>query len=193
MKLYTYEELKDFVDNCRRCPLSQTRNRAVMGRGSLNSPILFIAEGPGQNEDRDGIPFTGRSGEMFDRLLSGISMKREDIYITNVVKCHPPKNRDPLPAEQEACIPYLKYETLLLRPKIIVCLGRIAAQRIIRPDYKITREHGTFLVRKNVWLTAVYHPSAILRDESKFPEAQADFYAIAAKLKELISPERHTE
>lgn len=187
MNLYTYEELKEFVDHCARCPLSKTRNRAVMGRGNLRSPVLFIAEGPGRNEDQSGSPFTGRSGEVFDRLLSGIGMKREDIYITNIVKCHPPGNRDPLPQEQEACMPYLKYETLLLRPKIIVCLGRIAAQRIIRPDYRITREHGTFIFRKNAWLTSVYHPSAILRDERKFPEAQADFYTIQKKLVEIAA------
>lgn len=184
MELYTYEELKNFVDHCERCPLSQTRNKAVMGKGNLHSPVLFIAEGPGRNEDRDGIPFTGRSGELFDRLLRSVGMKREEIYLTNIVKCHPPGNRDPLPQEQEACMPYLKYETLLLRPKVIVCLGRIAAQRIIRPEYRITREHGTFVFRKNVWLTAVYHPSAILRDETKLPETEADFKGIKDKLEE---------
>ncbi len=180
--MYTYEELKNFVDHCGRCPLAQTRNRAVMGRGSLRSPVLFIAEGPGRNEDRDGIPFTGQSGQVFDRLLGEIGMTRENVYITNIVKCHPPGNRDPKPEEQEACIPYLKYETLLLRPKMIVCLGRVAAQRIIRPDFRITREHGSFLLRKGVWLTAVYHPSAILRDDTKYPETAADFRAIKEKL-----------
>lgn len=180
--MYTYEELKNFVDHCGRCPLAQTRNRAVMGRGSLRSPVLFIAEGPGRNEDRDGIPFTGQSGQVFDRLLGEIGMTREDVYITNIVKCHPPGNRDPKPEEQEACIPYLKYETLLLRPKMIVCLGRVAAQRIIRPDFRITREHGSFLLRKGVWLTAVYHPSAILRDDTKYPETAPDFRAIKEKL-----------
>lgn len=180
--MYTYEELKNFVDHCGRCPLAQTRNRAVMGRGSLRSPVLFIAEGPGRNEDRDGIPFTGQSGQVFDRLLGEIGMTREDVYITNIVKCHPPGNRDPKPEEQEACIPYLKYETLLLRPKMIVCLGRVAAQRIIQPDFRITREHGSFLLRKGVWLTAVYHPSAILRDDTKYPETAADFRAIKEKL-----------
>ena len=153
-----------------------------MGRGSPRSPVLFIAEGPGRNEDRDGIPFTGQSGQVFDRLLGEIGMTREDVYITNIVKCHPPGNRDPKPEEQEACIPYLKYETLLLRPKMIVCLGRVAAQRIIRPDFRITREHGSFLLRKGVWLTAVYHPSAILRDDTKYPETAADFRAIKEKL-----------
>ena len=182
--MYTYEELKNYVDHCTRCLLSQTRNHAVMGKGNLHAKILFIAEAPGRNEDRDGIPFTGRSGQLFDRLLEGIGMRREEIYLTNVVKCHPPGNRDPKPEEQELCIPYLKYETLLLRPKIIVCLGRIAAQRIIRPDYRITREHGTFLERKGVWLTAVYHPSAVLRDETKLPQMQEDFQKIRKKLEE---------
>lgn len=181
---YSHEELKKFVDTCRRCSLCQTRNKAVMGKGNLHSPVLFIAEAPGASEDRDGIPFTGRSGVLFDRLLEQVGMSREEIYLTNVVKCHPPGNRDPRPEEQEACIPYLKYETLLLRPRIIVCLGRIAAQRIIRQDYRITREHGTFLFRKNVWLTAVYHPSAILRDESKMEETIRDFQAIRAKIQE---------
>jgi len=184
--MYTYDELKHFVDNCTHCPLSQTRNRAVMGKGNLKSPILFIAEGPGRNEDRDGIPFTGKSGELLDRLLGEIHMSRHEVYITNIVKCHPPGNRDPKPEEQEACIPYLKYETLILRPKIIVCLGRIAAQRIIRPDYRITREHGVFMCRKGVWLTAVYHPSAILRDGTKLPEVIADFRAIREKLDTVI-------
>lgn len=181
--MYTYDELKNFVDHCSRCGLCQTRNHPVMGKGNVHSPLLFVAEAPGRNEDRDGIPFTGKSGELFDRLLEGIGLHRDDIYLTNIVKCHPPGNRDPKPEEQELCIPYLKYETLLVRPKMIVCLGRIAAQRIIRRDYRITREHGEFLKRKNVWLTAVYHPSAILRDDTKMPQMVEDFRKIQEKLK----------
>lgn len=183
--MYTYEELKNFVDHCPRCPLSGTRNHSVMGKGSLDARMMFIAEAPGYNEDRDGVPFTGPSGTIFDELLAEIDLRRQDIYLTNIVKCHPPKNRDPLPEEQEACIAYLKYETLLIRPQIMVCLGRIAAQRIIRPDYRITREHGTFLFRKNTWLTAVYHPSAILRDPAKLEEAKEDFRKIQEKYREL--------
>lgn len=183
--MYTYEELKQFVEGCSHCPLSRTRNRAVMGKGNLQALVMFVAEAPGNCEDRDGIPFTGKSGELLDRLLQEAGMSREEIYLTNVVKCHPPGNRDPQAEEQEACIRYLKYETLLLQPRIIVCLGRIAAQRIIRPDFRITREHGTFLFRKNTYLTAVYHPSALLRDESKLPETIADFRAIRQKRDEL--------
>ncbi len=182
--MYTYEELTDFAVRCTRCPLSETRRKTVMGKGNLKSRILFIAEAPGGSEDQAGVPFVGPSGKVFDELLSGIGMGREDIYLTNVVKCHPPGNRDPFPDEQEACIPYLKYETLLIRPRILVCLGRIAAQRIIRPDFRITREHGTFVYRKNTWLTAVYHPSAILRDPMKMEETKADFAGILEKWKE---------
>ena len=183
--MYTYEELKNFVDHCGRCPLAQTRNRAVMGRGSLRSPVLFIAEGPGRNEDRDGIPFTGQSGQVFDRLLGEIGMTREDVYITNIVKCHPPGNRDPLEEEKAACMPYLKYETYLLKPKIIVCLGRVAAQRLIDPDYRITRQHGTWVERKGCFLTATYHPSALLRDPSKLEAGKRDFQIIREKLREV--------
>lgn len=179
--MYTYDELKSFAENCSRCQLAGTRRKAVMGRGSLDADIMFVAEAPGTSEDRDGVPFTGPSGQVFDQLLAHIGMTREDIYLTNILKCHPPGNRDPLPEEQDACIPYLKYETLLIRPKMIVCLGRIAAQRIISPDYRITRQHGTFVYRKNTWLTAVYHPSAILRDPQKMAEAQADFMEIRKK------------
>lgn len=157
-----------------------------MGKGNLKSPIMFVAEAPGTSEDRDGIPFTGPSGHVFDTLLESIGMTRQEIYLTNIVKCHPPGNRDPLPEEQEACIVYLKYKTLLIRPKIIVCLGRIAAQRIIDVNYRITREHGTFLYRKNTWLTAVYHPSAILRDPEKMKETKRDFTKIREKCREAV-------
>lgn len=185
--MYTYEELTAFVGRCTRCPLCRTRRNPVMGRGNLEGDILFIAEAPGNSEDRDGIPFTGPSGKILDELLEGAGMSRQEIYLTNVVKCHPPGNRDPRPEEQEACIVYLKHETILLRPKIIVCLGRVAAQRIIRPDFRITREHGSFLFRKNTWLTAVYHPSAILRDPSKMEETKADFERIRRKRDEILS------
>lgn len=183
--MYTYEELTVFVSRCTRCPLCRTRQNPVMGRGSLTADVLFIAEAPGNSEDRDGIPFTGPSGRVLDELLESAGLSREEIYLTNVVKCHPPGNRDPLPQEQEACILFLKHETILLRPKIIVCMGRVAAQRIIRPDLRITREHGSFLCRKNTWMTAVYHPSAILRDPAKMAETKEDFRRIREKRDEL--------
>lgn len=182
MNLYTWDELKQFVDHCSRCGLCRTRKRPVMGRGDLASKIMLIAEAPGRMEDEQGIPFVGRSGQVLDELLESIGLSRVQIYITNINKCHPPGNRDPEREEQEACMPYLKYETALIRPRIMVCLGRIAACRVIRPDFRITREHGQWTERKGFFLTGVYHPSALLRDPSKMEETKEDFLRIREKL-----------
>jgi uracil-DNA glycosylase family 4 len=175
-------DMERHVAACTRCPLSQSRRQPVMGRGSLQGGFLLIAEAPGVQEDRQGMPFVGRSGEILDRLLQDCGLSREEIYITNIIKCHPPGNRDPKEEEKEACFPYLKYETFLLKPRVIVCLGRVAAQRIISPDFKITRQHGAWVYRKGCALTATYHPSAILRDPSKYEAAKGDFCEAARKL-----------
>lgn len=184
---YTWKDIEQHVSVCTQCPLSQTRNRPVMGRGSYQADIMLIAEAPGGQEDQQGLPFVGRSGEILDRLLDDCGLSRKEIYITNILKCHPPGNRDPKEEEKEACFPYLKYETLLLKPRIIVCLGRVAAQRIISPDFKITVQHGTWTHRKNCAMTATYHPSAILRDPSKYEIAKKDFIEIVNKCTELRS------
>ncbi len=181
---YTWNDIEQHVAACTHCPLSRTRRLSVMGRGNIQADLMLIAEAPGEQEDRQGIPFVGRSGELLDSLLQDCGLTRKEIYITNMIKCHPPGNRDPKEEEKEACFPYLKYETWLLKPKIIVCLGRVAAQRIISPDFKITRQHGTWTCRKNCALTATYHPSAILRDPSKYEEAKRDFLEIVRKRKE---------
>lgn len=182
---YTWEEIKQHVAACTRCPLSQTRKRPVMGRGNHQADLMLIAEAPGGQEDQQGTPFVGRSGELLDSLLRDCGLDRGELYITNILKCHPPGNRDPKEGEKEACFPYLKYETFLLKPKIIVCLGRVAAQRIISPDFKITRQHGVWTYRKDCALTATYHPSAILRDPSKYGLVKSDFCEIVKKLEEL--------
>ena len=184
--MHTWDEIEQHINACTHCPLSQTRHLPVMGRGSHNADIMLIAEAPGSQEDLEGLPFVGRSGKILDELLTDCSLTREEIYITNILKCHPPGNRDPRDEEKEACFPYLKYETFLLKPKIIVCLGRVAAQRIISPDFKITRQHGTWTHRKDCALTAVYHPSAILRDPSKLELTKADFHEIIRKRDELL-------
>lgn len=181
---YTWNDIEQHVAACTHCPLSRTRRLPVMGRGNIQADLMLIAEAPGEQEDRQGIPFVGRSGELLESLLQDCGLTRKEIYITNMIKCHPPGNRDPKEEEKEACFPYLKYETWLLKPKIIVCLGRVAAQRIISPDFKITRQHGTWTCRKNCALTATYHPSAILRDPSKYEEAKRDFLEIVRKRKE---------
>ena len=180
----TWSNIEQHILTCTHCPLSRTRNLPVMGRGSHEAEIMLIAEAPGAQEDQQGIPFVGRSGEILDRLLQDCGLSRDEIYITNILKCHPPGNRDPKEEEKKACFPYLKYETFLLKPKIIVCLGRVAAQRIISPDFKITRQHGTWTCRKDCALTATYHPSAILRDPSKYEEVKEDFLEIVKRCKE---------
>ncbi len=178
----TWDDVEAHIAACACCPLGKTRHLPVMGRGSRQARLMLIAEAPGAEEDRQGIPFVGKSGEILDSLLQDCGMDRKEIYITNILKCHPPNNRDPKEEEKEACFPYLKYETFLLKPAIIVCLGRVAAQRIIAPDFKITRQHGAWIYRKNCALTATYHPSAILRDTSKYESAKKDFCEIVKKL-----------
>ena len=178
---YTWNDIEQHIAACVHCPLSQTRHLPVMGRGNHQADLMLIAEAPGGQEDQQGNPFVGRSGEILDNLLRDCGLDRTEIYITNILKCHPPGNRDPKEEEKEACFPYLKYETFLLKPKIIVCLGRVATQRIISPDFKITNQHGTWTYRKNCALTATYHPSAILRDPSKYESVRADFCEIVKK------------
>lgn len=182
---YTWDDIERHVAACTQCPLSRTRCQPVMGRGNYQAKIMLIAEAPGGQEDQQGIPFVGDSGEILDNLLQDCGLNREEIYITNILKCHPPGNRDPKEEEKEACFPYLKYETFLLKPRIIVCLGRVAAQRIISQDFKITKQHGTWTYRKNCALTAIYHPSAILRDPSKYEITKEDFIYIAKKQSEF--------
>lgn len=183
--MYTWEEIENYVNNCRRCPLCETRKRAVMGRGSHQAQIMFIAEAPGEKENQAGIPFIGPAGQLFDKLLKGCGLSREEIYITNILKCHPPYNREPKEEEKEKCFPYLCYETYLLKPRIIVCLGRVAAQRLIDPGFRITRQHGEWIERKGYYLTAIYHPSALLRDPDKLETTKEDFCKIVQKRDEI--------
>lgn len=183
---YTWNDIEQHVNTCMHCPLSQSRHYPVMGRGDHQAKLMLIAEAPGGQEDIQGLPFVGPSGEILDCLFKDCGLSREKIYLTNILKCHPPGNRDPREEEIKACLPYLKYETYLLKPRIIVCLGRVAAQRIISPDFRITRQHGTWTYRKNYALTATYHPSAILRDASNYELAKADFLEIVKKLKEEL-------
>ena len=172
---------------CDRCALCQTRQHVVFGDGNPEAKLLFVGEGPGQNEDIQGVPFVGAAGHLLDDMLSIIDLGRENCYITNIVKCRPPKNRDPMQTEQDACIGFLRAQTKLIQPKIIVCLGRIAAMRLIRPDFKISREHGQFTEKGGILFTALYHPSALLRDESKRPDTFSDLKALQAKVREVCT------
>ena len=170
---------------CTACQLCQRRTNVVFGVGNRNADILFVGEGPGEQEDLQGEPFVGAAGKLLDDMLSIIDLDRKQCYIANIVKCRPPGNRDPLEEEQDACVGYLWDQIALIRPKIIVCLGRIAATRLIRPDFRITREHGTWIEQYGIWMTAIYHPSALLRDLTKRPETFVDLLSIRKKAKEL--------
>ena len=180
-----WKELHTSIQQCHSCALAETRTQSVPGKGNHSASIMLVAEAPGKQEDLQGIPFVGSAGTVLNVLLTSAGLTRDDVYITNIVKCRPPGNRDPLPQEQESCMPFLRNETALLHPPIIVCLGRIAAQKLIAPNFKITKEHGMWVYRKGYWMTAVYHPSAILRDPAKLEDAKKDFQNIAAKLKEI--------
>ena len=181
----SWERLKQDCGACRGCALADTRTHVVFGDGCETAEIMLIGEGPGQHEDEQGIPFVGRAGQLLDDMLEIIHLDRTKVYIANVVKCRPPQNRDPLNVEQDACIGYLRRQVALLRPKIIVCLGRIAAMELIREDFKITREHGQFCEKNGVLMTAMYHPAALLRDGSKKPETFVDLKALQEKIREV--------
>lgn len=180
-----WKSLHDSCLQCNRCSLAATRTQVVFGTGMQDAEILFVGEGPGQQEDLQGEPFVGPAGRFLDDMLSIIGLGRHNCYIANIVKCRPPQNRDPLQTEQEACIPWLRMQTKLIRPKIIVCLGRIAAMKLIREDFKITKEHGQWFEKGGIWFFAIYHPSALLRDESKRPDTFRDLKKLQAKIREI--------
>lgn len=183
--MLNWEDLERTCMQCTNCGLCSGRHHVVFGVGKRNTDILFVGEGPGEQEDIQGEPFVGPAGKLLDDMLSIIDLNRSNVYIANIVKCRPPHNRDPLEEEQNACIGYLRNQVALIRPKIIVCLGRIAAKKIIDPDYRITRDHGTWINRNGIFLTAIYHPSALLRDVSKRPETFADLLEIRSKIEML--------
>ncbi len=170
---------------CRACSLAETRTRLVFGDGARDAKIMFIGEGPGQREDEQGVPFVGPAGKLLDDMLKMTGLNREKVYIANIVKCRPPGNRDPLNTERDLCLPWLRRQTALIRPKLMICLGRIAARAIISEDFRITRDHGQWFQRKGIFMTAIYHPSALLRDLSKRPETFEDLRAIRDKIREI--------
>lgn len=183
--MLSWSELEQQCNNCTKCGLCATRNNVVIGVGNRDADIMFIGEGPGEQEDIQGEPFVGAAGKLLDDMLSIIDLDREKCYIANIVKCRPPNNRDPLEEEQDACIAYLRNQVALVKPKVIVCLGRVAAKRIIDPEYRITRSHGQWIDRNDVWITAIYHPSALLRDPSKRPETFDDLLSIRMRLERM--------
>ena len=186
MAMLNWEALERTCMACQRCALADTRHNVVFGVGPRDAEVMCIGEGPGENEDLQGEPFVGRAGKLLDDMLELIDLDRKtNVYIANIVKCRPPQNRDPLNTEQDACIGYLRNQVALIRPKIIVCLGRVAAIRLIREDFKITREHGQWFEKAGVQMTALYHPAAIPRDPSKRPDTFQDLKSLQAKIREV--------
>jgi len=180
------DELRKECLDCKNCKLCETRTNVVFGIGNPNAKILFIGEGPGENEDLQGQPFVGRGGMLLDKMLSVVDLSRDkNIYIANMVKCRPPKNRDPEEDEVSACRPWLNKQIELIDPKIIVCLGRVAAIRFIDPNFKVTKEHGQFIEKDGRLVMGTFHPAALLRNPNQKPAAMEDFFALQAKIKEL--------
>lgn len=181
-----WEQLKEQCLSCTACPLAPTRQQVVFGVGQTDAEVLFVGEGPGANEDRQGEPFVGAAGQLLDKMLAAVGLSRQhNIYIANIVKCRPPGNRDPQPEEQEACIGWLRRQTALLRPKIIVCLGRVAACRLMDPDFKVTRQHGQFMLKNGVWMMGTLHPAAILRNPAQKADAFRDMLVLRNKIEEV--------
>ena len=180
------DELRAECLNCKNCKLCETRTNVVFGVGNPKTKVLFIGEGPGENEDLQGIPFVGRGGILLDKMLSVVDLSREkNIYIANMVKCRPPKNRDPEEEEVAACRQWLNKQIEIINPKIIVCLGRVSAIRFIDPNFKVTKEHGEFREMNGRLVMGTFHPAALLRNPNQKPAAMEDFFALQEKIKEI--------
>lgn len=175
-------ELRALCETCGKCELSKTRTNCVFGVGNEHAELMFVGEAPGEQEDLSGIPFVGRAGKLLDSYFDAVGIDRDTVYIANILKCRPPHNRDPLPAEQDACIEYLREQVRMIRPRFIVCLGRIAAMRLIKPDFKITQEHGKWFRKGDFEMSAFFHPSALLRDPRKKADMLTDMQVLAEKL-----------
>ena len=179
------DSLRGRCADCRACPLWETRTKSVFGVGDSRARLMFVGEAPGGEEDKTGIPFVGAAGKLLDRYLYAVGIARESVYIANILKCRPPHNRDPLNEEQAACRHWLDAQRDLIRPKLIVCLGRIAAMAVIKPDFRITREHGQWFDIESARAMAIYHPSALLRDITKRPETFADLRSLRSEAKRV--------
>lgn len=189
-----FEQLKQTCLVCEKCDLCCTRTHVVFGTGNPNAEVLFIGEAPGRNEDEQGLPFVGRSGQLLDKYLFAIDLDRtKNCYIANIVKCRPPQNRDPQPAESDACMPWLREQFRLLKPKIVVCLGRIAAQRMIRKDFSVTKEHGQLYEKGGILFMGTFHPAALLRSPQNKPAAFADFTALRDNIETVCKHTYHKD
>lgn len=183
--MLSWDELEIACNSCKKCQLHETRTNVVFGVGNPATEVLFVGEGPGESEDLKGEPFVGRAGVLLDDMLKIIGLDRtKNIYIANIVKCRPPGNRDPQTTEREACFDWLRAQFELIKPKIVVCLGRIAAMELIGSDFKITRDHGKWYEKDGVRYMAIFHPAALLRDPNRRPETFVDLKSLERVIKE---------
>lgn len=181
----SWQQLWNNIHSCERCGLCTGCIQKVPGQGDVHAPLMLIGEGPGEQEDRQGLAFVGPAGQLLTKMLAAISLPRERVYICNVVKCRPPRNRQPSPEEMQACLEYLRAQTALVRPRVILLLGATAVAAVLGSEYRITRCRGQWFERKGVWILATYHPSALLRDPSKKREAWEDLKMVRQKLHEM--------
>lgn len=182
----TLDELEIKCKNCTKCDLCEGRTNLVFGVGKKDADIMLIGEGPSENEDLQGQPFVGRSGQLLDKFLASVDLSRDkNVYIANMVKCRPPKNRDPKPEEQDMCINWLREQFKIIKPKIIVCVGRISAQKLIDKNFKVTQQHGEFIDKNGTLFMGTYHPAAILRNPNNKEAAFGDWLALRDKINEL--------
>lgn len=179
------EALKQAISVCHKCSLHSTRNNVVPGEGNINGGIMFIGEGPGQEEDRQGRPFVGPAGQLLDKMLASINLDRTKVYIANIVKCRPPNNRVPEEEEAQLCLPYLRKQFAVIKPKIVVCLGSTAARYVIDRNLRITRDRGVWYEKMGCNFIATFHPSALLRDPEKKKDAWEDMKSIREKIDSL--------
>lgn len=163
----TWEELEKSIIDCKKCKLCTNRKNIVFGQGNKNAKIMFIGEGPGADEDAQGLPFVGKAGKLMDEAFKGIGINRQDVYIANIVKCRPPSNRDPEEDEVDICLNYLRNQVILIKPQIIVLLGRIALKNILGNEYNISTARGKWVEKKGIMYMPTWHPAALLRDENK--------------------------
>ena len=185
MTMISWDSLYGQIEACTACGLHSGCTRKVPGQGAEGAPLMLIGEGPGQVEDEQGLAFVGPAGQLLTKMLAAISLPRDSVYICNIVKCRPPRNRQPLPEEAASCMPFLRCQVALVRPQIILLLGATAARSILGDELRITRDRGKWFRRKNVDFMVTYHPSALLRDESKKRDAWHDLKQVRSRLQEL--------
>lgn len=181
----SWPTLLEEISGCRKCGLCDKRTHTVPGEGDPHAALMLVGEGPGAQEDATGRPFVGAAGQLLDKMLAAIGLQRTQVYIANVVKCRPPGNRAPTPAEAEACLPYLRQQVALVRPRVIVCLGATPARFLLGEDVRVTRDRGVWVERRGYQMTCTFHPAALLRDAEKKRPAWEDFQAIQATLQKV--------